>query len=744
MTKNIKLTGKLKPRPYARLLTMIGEQLIKNEQVALIEIIKNSYDADASWVQVRFINFEISDDEEDVLVVNKDSRIEIEDDGEGMNLKIIKEAWMNPAAPFKLLNKIKGTAHTVKTKRIIQGEKGIGRYATFKLGKKVEIITKQEGKKEIKLTSDLTVYDDEILYEKGKTDIKYLDELEFDYEIRPNLIHFLAGTLIVRGKKKQRENHGTIISITNLSNSWSKSKIENIFSDVLRIESPFADITKSFLIDFTLNGKPVIPEKVLDKKLESIFDFAPVKVTDGIYNGKIISFLVNNSTRNFELKDLLVDKDFNKRFGGKKDSIKIKRLPECGPFSFEFYIFDLSNESPPKFQLDRMTKDFVKDNRIFLYRDGIRVFPYGDPDDDWLGIDVKRGISRAGAHLSNDQTIGRITISGIDNPKLKDKTNREGLLEIGNSYEDFKTIIKAILGVIHTEYQKYKSSIRNKNKNLLVKSKEVLSNLNEAVRHLEDKSYSKAKKILSNSIKQYEIERKFLLDRAETSEDLASVGLAVEIASHDLMMMAHRATNTVDYIFKIIANDEFNLETLRTHLEVLRGQVSFVEDKIEGIQPIFKSSKRKRKDFRLKEIVEKIKEYFLGDIYKYKIKVSIQELNVPLVVKSNEAVLLQTFINLFDNAIYWLSRSEEKNKEIKILLDGNNFTTTFSDNGPGVQEDDIEFIFEAFFTTKGIDGRGLGLYITDQLLQRYDHSIEYMTKRKPLPGANFLINFSNN
>ena len=744
MTKNIKLTGKLKPRPYARLLTMIGEQLIKNEKVALIELIKNSYDADATWVQVRFINFEVSEDDKDVLVVNKNSRIEIEDDGEGMNLKIIKEAWMNPAAPFKLLNKIKGTERTVKTKRIIQGEKGIGRYATFKLGKKVEIITKQERSKEIKVTSDLTGYDDEILYEKGETDIKYLDELEFEYEIRPKLIHFLAGKLIVRGKKKQRENHGTLISITNLSDSWSKSKIENIFSDVLRIESPFTEITKSFLIDFTLNGKPVIPEKVLDQKLENIFDFAPIKVTDGIYNGKIISFVINNSERNLELKDLLVDKDFNKRFGGKKNSIQIKRSPDCGPFSFEFYIFDLSNESPPKFQLDRMTKAFVKDNRIFLYRDGIRVFPYGDPDDDWLGIDVKRGTSRAGAHLSNDQTIGRITISGVDNPKLKDKTNREGLLEIGNSYEDFKTIIKAILGVIHTEYQKYKSSVRNKNKNLLVKSEEVLSNLNEAVKQLEDKSYFKAKKILSESIKKYELERKFLLDRAETSEDLASVGLAVEIASHDLMMMAHRATNTVDYIFKIISNDEFNLETLRTHLEVLRGQVSFVEDKIEGIQPIFKSSKRKRKEFRLKEIVEKIKGYFLGDIDKYKIKVSIQELNVPLVVKSNEAVLLQTFINLFDNAIYWVSRSEEKNKEIKILLDGNNFTVMFSDNGPGVQEDDVEFIYEAFFTTKGIDGRGLGLYITDQLLQRYDHSIEYITKKKPLPGANFLINFSNN
>jgi len=112
MAKTNTLKGKLKPRPYARLLTMIGEQLIKNEKVALIELIKNSYDADANWVQVRFNNFEIDKDDENILTVSDKSSIEIEDDGEGMTFKIIKDAWMNPAAPIKWISKSKGKRKT--------------------------------------------------------------------------------------------------------------------------------------------------------------------------------------------------------------------------------------------------------------------------------------------------------------------------------------------------------------------------------------------------------------------------------------------------------------------------------------------------------------------------------------------------------------------------------------------------------------------------------------------------------
>ena len=79
-------TVSLKIRPYARLLTMLGEQLIKNEQIALAELIKNSYDADADWVKVSFVDFKQKDNSEEIEV-SQGSKIIIEDNGSGMDLE---------------------------------------------------------------------------------------------------------------------------------------------------------------------------------------------------------------------------------------------------------------------------------------------------------------------------------------------------------------------------------------------------------------------------------------------------------------------------------------------------------------------------------------------------------------------------------------------------------------------------------------------------------------------------------
>ena len=108
-------------KPYARLLTMLGDQLITNERVALVEIIKNAYDADADWVKVTFAGFGPK------FEIKKGSSIVIEDDGTGMTKQVLTEHWVSPATPVKKLGKQKDDA-TAKGRKI-QGEKGIGRLA---------------------------------------------------------------------------------------------------------------------------------------------------------------------------------------------------------------------------------------------------------------------------------------------------------------------------------------------------------------------------------------------------------------------------------------------------------------------------------------------------------------------------------------------------------------------------------------------------------------------------------------
>ena len=153
------MSTKLNIRPYARLLSMLGDQLIKNEQIAVLELIKNSYDADADWVQLSFENF----NEDGSASLN--SKIVIEDNGEGMTKDIIEMSWMNPATPNKFSeNGI--VRYTKSKKRVVQGEKGIGRYAMLKLGRRIKMTTCPiNSLEEYSILIDLAPYGDECLGE---------------------------------------------------------------------------------------------------------------------------------------------------------------------------------------------------------------------------------------------------------------------------------------------------------------------------------------------------------------------------------------------------------------------------------------------------------------------------------------------------------------------------------------------------------------------------------------------------
>ena len=107
------------------------------------------------------------------------------------------------------------------------------------------------------------------------------------------------------------------------------------------------------------------------------------------------------------------------------------------------------------------------------------------------------------------------------------------------------------------------------------------------------------------------------------------------------------------------------------------------------------------------------------------------------------AEVLQVLINLIDNSIYWLNTIDREDKTILVTLDGNSTQMIFSDNGPGVRDDDKAYIFEPFFSGKGSEGRGLGLYIIRSILSNNDYSIHLadIHQEKKLSGANFVVSF---
>jgi len=731
-------------RPYARLLTMLGEQLIRNERIALIELIKNSYDADSPWVKVSFINFGEN------YKITKSSKIIIEDSGQGMSADIIEKHWLNPATPEKKRRKAK--KRTTPSGRVIQGDKGIGRFAVLKLGRKIKIITRAEGENvEHVIDYDFSKYDDDFLTEKGKEKDLFIDDLKISLLTRhPEVVVKSKISLGVR--KHIRSPQGTRIEISDLKGSWSDKKVKEVYRDISRLRSIFPEkINKKVESEFEVwiykdDLLQQFHEEYLEK-LKFLFKERSVfRVEKGIYDEdkQEFRFVLNGTPKVLKLSDHKVTglNVFVERFGKGGKELE-DRKTDCGSFNFAFFIFDFATSNVPvKYLLDKVDRETIRDHRIYLYRDGIRVYPYGEPEDDWLGIDIHRGKVAASQFLSNDQVVGYVNITQLKNPKLNDKTNREGLIDEGNATDDFIALIRTILRYIRAyEFKKYRLGIKRKDAQDIFRTEQIQKEFNKLKEISKDSK--KALDLIAKTEKAYRTERQYLVQRAETTEDLAGVGLSVETASHDIMAIMGKAMISIDGLIRDMLHDDLDNDELIKEIQSLRGMLSFIEAQLKDIQLLFKSSKQRRKNIKIKEIVEKVERIYRRLLKREGVELNIKESGSPLVAKTTDAVLLQLLLNLIDNAVYWLQQTSKKEKQIEILLDGNKNQMIFSDNGPGVDKEHAAYIFEPFFSGKGEEGRGLGLYIARQLLERNDYSIELaeLKSEKILPGANFVVSF---
>jgi signal transduction histidine kinase len=735
-------------KPYARLLTMIGDQLIKNESVAIMELIKNAYDADASWCRVAFEN--IGKDG----AVADNSKIIIEDDGCGMSAEVIKEAWMAPASPQK---KRRGEKlRTPGKKRIVQGEKGIGRFALLKLGSKITVVTRTDGSsKEHILVLDFSNYRDEFTEKDGKPQKTLLADLTGELSTRtaktivPGLVPGVFPVL-------KRGTTGTRIVVENLRRqNWREETIQQIALETSYLQPIFSEVTgakerkeDAFRIVMTRNGDEIGSQEKAISNLQVLLEEQSVlKIQRGRFDSKanVFFFSLNN-------RDEIMSFDRLRQYSPERFSVKKGHghlYPECGSFTFEFFVFDLrvdkEDRKTSKYSLNDDDKELVKRHRIYLYRDGIRVYPYGNLDDDWLQIDVLRGTSQAAALLSNKQVVGWIGISHDGNPDLKDKTSREGLVAEGTAVEDFIETIQMFLKYIRQEpFAKYRLGVLKRREQRAIRDKKVDASVAALLRHA-DKTGDKTVALLAKSIQLgTDKERRISQTRIDMMEDLSAVGLSVEMASHDLMMMALRANESFDRLTTLSESGDKRCKECYSEIQKTRGELSFIEHRMKDIQSLFRSSKQRMHPINVKLVFDKIKKIYERAYRKAGIDLSVDGDMFPLTVKCTDAILMQTFINLLDNSLYWLTVNETSptERKVRVYIDGTRKVFLFSDNGPGIPPENREFVFDAFFSTKD-QGRGLGLYITRQLLNRCDFSIDFAAKKDQLlDGASFIIDFN--
>lgn len=228
-------------KPKAQLLLQLGEQLIKSESVAILELIKNSYDADASTVIISM------NDIDNPSV----GTIEITDNGSGMDFYTVKNIWMEPGNTHK--KDIVENSSRSRLGRLPIGEKGIGRFGVHKLGKKIEMITRAKGCQEIYVSIDWNTFDN----------AEYLEDVEVVIEEREP--QYFKGY-----------STGTRLFITDLSNSWTRGMLRKVYRAITSLSSPFESINE-FKVKFKTNKKEWI---------EGLLDFAEIKQY-ALYTGHI-------------------------------------------------------------------------------------------------------------------------------------------------------------------------------------------------------------------------------------------------------------------------------------------------------------------------------------------------------------------------------------------------------------------------------------------------------------------------
>ncbi len=733
-------------RPYARLLTMLGDQLIKNERIALIELIKNAYDADADRVEVRFEDFN-----ED-MTRNERSRIIVRDDGVGMTEDTIRNQWMNPAAPQKYLDKRQGRRKTRAKNRVIQGEKGIGRFAVLKLGKVVTVTTRPpDAEFETVLAYDFSRFDDDFVSKDGQDKEIFLDE-----------IRVLCSQS--RPVKFAGEEQGTLIEIKDLKGVWDDEAIKQLCRDVSNLTDPVSRLTRHtasnrFEIAISCNGKdrPVEAEKA--ETLKALIEDKAVLKIQGRFHSKknAFSFEVNGDENEISMTDAKITglwvwrQRFNKARASVTTPQMTIRFPgqtdggvryTCGDFYCRFYVFDFSRGIDGPHALTQDERDQLKDHRIYLYRDEVRVYPYGDPDDDWLNIDVTRGTGRAGNFFSNDQIIGWIDITQEGNPNLRDKTNREGLIETGGAARDLVFLVQTFLSYVKQyPYARYQQKQRLRSTAQFVRDGVVAQGLADLKTGLEKSGQKPRSREVAKIEADYGREKAYLSQRAEMTEDLAGVGLSVEMASHDIMLLMNRAQEIGKRLARVARTA--GTDDIQEQADMLVGVLQQIVDGMRDVQSLFKSSRRRRKVLKIEPVLDKIFHIYQNLLEQRTIRYRKTKVgSSPLVANTTDGVIMQVLINLFDNAAYWLEAVDPAEREIRVTVDGDQSELIFSDSGPGVDLEDLPYIFEPFYSGKGQEGRGLGLYIARQLLERYDYRIGVAEDhQKVLPGANFVVSF---
>ena len=745
----------------ARLIYQLGEALIDSNKVALMELIKNSSDADATICKINI----------DTIFENEKGkgRILIEDNGNGMNEYIIENSFLKIASSFKNnYQKI-----SPKFKRIAQGNKGIGRLSLNKLGTFVRVTTKLDTDFLLEnyklLNLDKTYGNDNIDNILENNQNKYYS-FEINWEdFNSENISIDDVNIIIKHEDYNNsfnfngENHGTKIEIFGIKDIeyWNDyNVIDSIKDEINLLFNPFIEKEANFLVKVKIDNTPIFTNNILDEELirntsfsYTKFEFCSSKKNisvDLIRNKHYIKKEINNLIKKMEkfgfsvIGEVNYEKEYDKYNHDfvEIDLYNLQRLKDtvakyrCDTSRFNLYDEDkifLPGDFKGKifaydFSTSKETEEIKKYVENFLgvkvYRNNFRILPYGSPDNDWLDMSGYNTRNKAIIYKKHT-TTGYVKVDGIENlEKIKEMTNRQGI-QLDNFGENFilimKDIIYKVIATMETNFNNNLShpkeyNLREKKEGDIIKISEILFKKNY---NPEEESKRKIDSI-KNDIENGTFETKTLKKKID------SLSKSINDINEYNLKKEHLIDEEYKYINELnpIIGSSIIAQSLAHEIKRLSNQIEILTKTIRSL------CSNVNIDNELNLIVTNC--YYLS---RY---ASILDINSRAKRRKFETFSIKECLStiLLDNPIF---HYKSYDYEVTYFDEGGDKY----DNGRGIDENISNKIFEPFISNKPDNsGRGMGLYIVSQLLKDFgaiiflDDSLnEYGNKYK------FIIEF---
>jgi signal transduction histidine kinase len=749
--------GKASFSVSSRVALQLGRESISSSITALVELVKNAYDADAEEIRVRFSN-----------IGSADALIVIEDTGDGMSVDNLRDYWMVIGTANKTARK------KTKKQRVVTGEKGLGRLGLDRLCSRTELESIREGAAEgIRL---------DVQWEKYEENHHRLESVEHDLYSIPNLrLDPITG-------KWRDYPKGTRLILRGLKDDWDEDSIRQLRNELALLVSPFQGIN-----DFTISIDTQGRWEDLDGSVST-----QKMLLDGA-NWKVVAELDENDNMEINMTSARHGTEYHMKPTRWVDAIKKQGArSHCGPFRFEFYFFvrkdaELTNKTLKAHEI----VNFLKFNQgIRIYRDGFRVKPYGEPDGngDWLRLAFRRmqnpeGVSQdlrpGNWRVGYNQVVGAAFITHEKNSGLNDQTNREGLLQ-GKAFDHLYVFSLRVIQFfeIHNQiFERSRKLERAPADQAEVAAKSSIDEVSEAIKELgqltsripNDSAQSAdsepsshlnqddVKKVLGDVQRRLEAAEKGLEKSAKlfrdaeeqknTMANLASLGILAASFGHE----------TLDWTGTVAKNSRWLLEILPKELLMIGPKIEAeitdaLKDTASEAQKIRKFAqftlgnlnrdKRQRRNFSLSTTVKRVCDAF-EEVIRLQRHTSFSFNGI-----NDEQCLINGFemdwesiiVNLITNSSWALDDKPREDRKIllEIVDGGSEWVLTFDDSGVGLEAGTEEMVFLPAFSTKRtprgeVVGTGMGLFIVKSFVEEHSNGTITARCHGELGGASFEI-----